>query len=47
MNEVAMITPEPKYLATKNAHPGTFNPLWRFANTGKTAPVPVSDLPLP
>jgi len=31
MNAVAMMTPEPKYFAMKNAHAGTPMPLCRFA----------------
>ncbi len=38
MKAVATITPEPKYLATKKAHPGTRTPLFLWANIGKQAP---------
>lgn len=39
MKAVAMITPEPKYLAMKKAHSGILTPLFRWAYTGKHAPV--------
>ena len=42
MNAVAMITPDPKYLATKNAHSGTPTLLCLYAKTGNTAPIFVS-----
>ena len=38
MNAVATMTPDPKYLATKNAHAGTPTPLCLAANTGNHAP---------
>jgi hypothetical protein len=38
MKAVAMITPEPKYLATKKAHSGIRTPLLFRAKTGKAAP---------
>jgi len=42
MKEVAMMTPEPKNLAAKKAQSGTPTALFRFANTGNTAPSWVS-----
>ena len=38
MNAVAIITPDPKYLAMKKANSGTFTPLFLCAKMGKTAP---------
>ena len=43
MKAVAMMTPEPKYFAMKNAHSGTPTPLCRLAYTGNAAPVVVRD----
>lgn len=38
MNAVAMMTPDPKYLATKKVHAGTSLVLARLAKVGKMAP---------
>jgi hypothetical protein len=38
MKAVAMMTPEPKYFATKKAHSGITGDLCRFAYTGNQAP---------
>ena len=38
MKAVAMMTPEPKYLAMKKTHDGTCTPGLLRAQTGKTAP---------
>lgn len=38
MNAVATITPDPKYLATKDAHDGNLTRSRRVANTGSQAP---------
>ena len=38
MKAVAMMTPDPKYLAIKKAHCGTLSPRFFCAKTGKTAP---------
>ena len=38
INAVAMMTPEPKYLATKNVHAGASLVLARLAKVGKMAP---------
>ena len=43
MNAVAMMTPEPKYFAMKNAHSGIPTPRWRDAKTGNAAPVIIRD----
>ena len=39
MKAVAIMTPDPKYLAMKKAHSGTPTPLCRRAKTGKAAPM--------
>ena len=43
MNAVAIMTPEPKYFATKNAQSGRPTPRCRLAYTGNAAPAFVSD----